>query len=338
MDVEFPALTPVFTPALTPVSTPVAAKRIFQANVVAQTAIVVTGGLVRLTGSGLGCPTWPECTAGSLVPTATQEQSWHKYVEFGNRTLTFVIAIVAIVTLLAAVVINRRLSAQGRKSRPVLVALASAGMLGIVAQAVLGGITVRTGLNPATVGAHFLVSMILIAASVILLHRSEEPGDQPIVSLVAPAIRILSRALVAIAAVVVVLGTAVTGSGPHSGDARTTVRYDIDPRTIAWLHADAVLLFLGLTAGILVALYVGNSPARCRIRAWVLVFIVIGQGVVGYAQFFTGVPWLLVAVHILGACLVWIFVLRLHLSLRARGVSSAGGVDAVMEKTAARVL
>ncbi len=322
----------------TPVVTPVAARRIFQANVVAQTAIVATGGLVRLTGSGLGCPTWPECTSGSLVPTATQEQSWHKYVEFGNRTLTFVIALVAIVTLIAAVVINRRLGSHGQQRRPALVALASAGLLGIVAQAVLGGITVLTGLNPATVGAHFLLSMILIAASVILLHRSGEPGDQPIVSLVAPAIRIMSRVLVSVAGVVVVLGTIVTGSGPHSGDARTTVRFDIDPRTIAWLHADAVILFLGLTVGMLVALYVSDSPVRCRTRAWVLVAIVIAQGVVGYTQFFTGVPWLLVAVHILGACLVWIYVLRLHLSLRARGLVGVSANAVVIEETGARVL
>ena len=320
--VSAPAPDSAPTPDAASVPTPTATRRIYQLNVIAQTAIVVTGGLVRLTGSGLGCPTWPECTSGSLVPTATQEESWHKYIEFGNRTLTFVLSAVAIATLVAAILQNRRLVKGGRSSRPALIALAAAGLFGILAQALLGGITVRTGLNPATVAAHFLLSMALIAAAVVLLHRSEEPGDHPIVALVAPAIRIMSRVLVLVAALVVVLGTVVTGSGPHSGDAKSTVRFDIDPRTVSWLHADVVLLFIGLIVGMLVALHVSESPARARVRAWWLAAMALLQGLIGYTQYFTGVPWLLVALHILGACLIWIFVLRLHLSLRARGVAA----------------
>ena len=308
-------------PATQPSWTPLRWTRpIYWANLVAQTGIVVTGGLVRLTGSGLGCPTWPECTSGSLIPTAVQEESWHKYIEFGNRLLTFVLGVIAIATLVVALVNSRRLKRAGCTGRPILVALAAAGLLGILAQAVLGGITVRTGLNPATVAAHFLVSMALIAAAVVLLYRDGEPGDQPVVALVAPAVRVMSWVLVVDAALVVVLGTVVTGSGPHSGDARTTVRFGIDPRTISWLHADAVLLFVGLTAGMLLALHVAQGPRRARNTAWWLVGVAVVQGMIGYTQYFTGVPWLLVVIHILGACLIWILVLRLHLSLRARGV------------------
>ena len=290
--------------------------RLLVINLVVQAGIVVTGGLVRVTGSGLGCPTWPQCAPGSYTPTERQAESWHKYVEFGNRTLTFVLAIVAVATLVAVATHTPR--------RPRLIALAAVPLLGTVAQAVLGGITVLTGLNPWTVAGHMLVTMAIIAACTVLLSRAQDPGDGPAVPLVRPEIRVLSRALVAVTAVVVVMGTAVTGSGPHSGDADTEARFPFDPRTVSWLHADVVLLFLGLTVGMILALHLTGAARVSLRRAWWLLAVSLAQGLVGYVQYFAGLPWVVVVVHLLGSTLVWIAVIRLHLSLRRREAVSAG--------------
>ena len=292
---------------------------IFIANLAAQIAIVVTGGIVRLTGSGLGCPTWPECVEGSYVPTSRQEEAWHKYVEFGNRLLTFVLAALAIAAIVGAFAWWRRQRRSGGLSRGPVLALAAIPIAGTVVQAVLGGITVLTGLSPWAVAAHFLVSIAIIAGCVVLVVRSGEPGDQPVTQLVRPEVRLLGWALVWVTLVVVVLGVIVTGSGPHSGDADTEARFGVDPRTVAWLHADAVLLFLGLTAGFLVALRVTRAPARTTRLTLVLLGVALAQGLIGYAQYFSGLPWVLVAIHMLGACLVWASVVFVALSMRARG-------------------
>ena len=292
---------------------------VFVANLVAQTGIVLTGGLVRLTGSGLGCPTWPQCAPGSYVPTAEQEQEFHKYIEFGNRTLTFLLGILAIAALVGAFAWNRRNRKANGISRRPIVWLAAVPLIGTLAQAILGGITVLTGLNPVSVSTHFMVSAALIALSLLLVVSGDEPGDEPLTVLVHPAIRALSRVMVAVGFVVLVLGTLVTGSGPHSGDADVEHRLPFDVRTISWLHADTVLLFIGLMIGLLVALKVSNAPARTVKRAWILIGIALAQGLVGYAQYFTGVPWLLVLLHLAGACAVWIALIGAHLSLRRRG-------------------
>ena len=298
---------------------------IFIANLVAQIAIVVTGGIVRLTGSGLGCPTWPECVEGSYVPTSRQEEAWHKYVEFGNRLLTFVLAALAIAAIVGAFVWWRRQRRGGGPGRGPVLALAAIPIVGTVVQAVLGGITVLTGLSPWAVGAHFLVSIAIIAGCVVLVVRSGEPGDHPVTRLVRPEVRLLGWALVWVTFVVVVLGVVVTGSGPHSGDADTEARFGFDPRTVAWLHADAVLLFLGLTAGFLVALRVTRAPARTMRLTLVLLGVALAQGLIGYAQYFSGLPWVLVAIHMLGACLVWASVVFVALSMRARGPVPVAG-------------
>ena len=296
-------------------------RRTFQANLVCQIGIVVTGGAVRLTGSGLGCPTWPECAPGSYAPTVEQAEGIHKYVEFGNRLLTFVLAVVAIAALAAAW--------RHRPRRRPLVLLAAAVLLGILAQAILGGITVLTGLNPANVAAHFLLSMTLIAAAALLLHRSAESSDGPATSLVRPEIRWLARALVAVSVAVLVLGTVVTGSGPHSGDADTPARFDLDPQAMSWLHADLVIAFLGLTAAMIVALRLVDGPAQARSRSWQLLAVSLAQGLVGYTQYFTGLPEILVGLHMLGACLVWLFTLRLVFALSTRdgGVGDEAASD-----------
>ena len=281
-------------------------------NLVAEVGIVVTGGLVRLTGSGLGCPTWPECVPGSYTPVVQQPQGIHKYIEFGNRTLTGVVGLAALAALVAVVVVVRR---QQRPRR--LVALGAAPLIGVVAQAVLGGITVRTHLHPATVSAHFLVSSVVIALSTVLLRRMAEP-DGPPATAEHRELRWLAWGLSAVTALVLVLGTIVTGSGPHSGDAEAPARFGFDPQAMSWLHADAVLVWFGLLAALLLALRLTNAPAPAR-RAGVVVLVVgLLQGLVGYVQYATGLPVVAVAVHMLGACLLVVSVTWFVLSLRER--------------------
>lgn len=291
---------------------------VYIANLVAQAAIVVTGAIVRITESGLGCPTWPECVDGSIAPTSQQVESWHKYIEFGNRLLTFVLAALAIAAIVAALVDRRRRRRSELPARPALTALALVPILGTVAQALLGGVTVLTGLHPLTVAAHFLLSIAIIAGVMALVVRSGDAGDQPIHWLAPPAARVLAWLLVAASALVVVLGVLVTGSGPHSGD-DDAERLGLDPRTVAWLHADVVLLFLGLLIGMLVVLHVLGGPRAAIRRSWLLLAIALAQGALGYTQYFTGVPELLVGIHVVGAVLVWIATLAIPPALRTRG-------------------
>jgi len=294
---------------------------VYLANVIAQSGIIVTGAIVRITGSGLGCPTWPQCVEGSYIPTARQEQEFHKYIEFGNRLLTFVVAIVAIATIVAMIIDTRRRRKVGLPPRKTLIVLAIVPFVGTAVQAVLGGITVLTGLHPAIVSAHFLLSIVLVAAAVVLLARSGDPDDQPIRYLAPLPVRVLAWSLVAVTAVVVFLGVLVTGSGPHSGDAETEVRFSFDPQTISWMHADMVFLFLGLLIGLLITLFLFPSTGRMRKRTLILLIIALLQGTVGYVQYFTGLPELLVAIHVLGAVLIWIAVLIIPFSMRTRGVA-----------------
>ncbi|MCW2530511.1 MAG: cytochrome oxidase assembly [Blastococcus sp.] len=275
--------------------------RVTLANAVANAAIVVTGGAVRLTGSGLGCPTWPRCTDESFV--ATPELAGHGVIEFGNRLLTFALTAVAIATVVVVF----------RSVRRDLRALAVIGFLGIPAQALLGGVTVLTGLNPWTVAAHFLLSMVLVAVATILWLRSREPGvGQP---LLRRPFLLLVTGIAAATAVVLVIGTVVTGSGPHSGDPEAG-RTGFDPELVSQLHADVVFLLIGLTVALLVALYAIDSPARVRRAARDLLVIELAQGVIGYVQYFTDLPVALVLLHMLGAVLITAFTARLVWSVR----------------------
>jgi cytochrome c oxidase assembly protein subunit 15 len=295
---------------------------VYLANVIAQSGIIVTGAVVRITGSGLGCPTWPQCVEGSYIPTARQEQEFHKYIEFGNRLLTFVVAIVAIATIVAMVIDTRRRRRVGQPARRTLIVLAIVPLVGTAIQAALGGITVLTGLHPATVSAHFLLSMVLVAAAVVLLSRSGDPGDQPITYLAPRPVRVLTWSLVAVTAVVVFLGVLVTGSGPHSGDSETEVRFSFDPQAISWIHADTVFLFLGLLLGLFTTLFLFSSTGPMRKRILLLLGISLLQGTIGYVQYFTGLPEVLVGLHVLGAVLVWITVLSIPFSMRTRGLAT----------------
>jgi heme a synthase len=268
----------------------------------AQAAIVVTGGAVRLTGSGLGCPTWPECTPGSYTPKPYQvEEQVKVWIEFGNRLLTFVLVLAAITVLVSVL-------AAGRKD---LRGLALGQVLGILGQGILGGITVLTGLHPATVAAHFLLSIVLIAGATSLRAQrfasleKQEPT---------PLVRKIATAHIATSFFVIFLGTMVTGSGPHAGDA-TAPRLPFDLRTMAWLHADSVIALFGITFGLFV---VNGASAHTKKRLKIFVAIALSQGLIGYVQWYLDLPELIVGLHLVGSTLVWIAAWRVWLSVTKR--------------------
>lgn len=277
------------------------------ANVICQVGIVVTGGIVRLTGSGLGCPTWPQCAPGSYTPVRHEAIGHHELIEFGNRLLTFVLTIVAIACLYAAVKFLKRTH---------LTVAAALVLGGVALQAIIGGITVRTQLHPITVSTHFIVSAALIAVASYLWFARREPVLPR--HLMAPRpVGLLAWATAAFAAVVIVLGTVVTGSGPHSGDADAPARYGFDPRTVSWLHADAVMLFIGLVVGTWVAVWV-TARASGAVAAWRdVVLVTMAQGLVGYVQYFSGLPEVLVLAHMFGASILVVVVTRAVLSLHS---------------------
>jgi cytochrome c oxidase assembly protein subunit 15 len=277
--------------------------RVALVNAVANGAIVVTGGAVRLTDSGLGCPTWPKCTGGSLVPTT--KLGVNGAIEFTNRTLTFVLSVVAVLTLVAV----------WRSVRRDLRPLAVVSLLGIPAQALLGGVTVLTKLNPWIVAGHFLLSAVLVAVATVLWLRSREPGvGEPLVR--RPLVGLVRGVAVATAAVLVV-GTVVTGSGPHAGDAHSS-RTGLDPEQVAQLHADLVFLLVGLTVALLVALAATDAPGRVRRAARDLLVVELAQGLIGFVQYLTDLPVVLVAFHLLGAALVSAAMTWLLVSVRER--------------------
>lgn len=282
-------------------------RRAFLGALVANTAIVVTGGAVRLTASGLGCPTVPKCTDNSMV--ATPEMGVHGAIEFGNRLLTFALAAAVVTALVTA----------WRARRRDLTVRAGGLLLGILAQAVLGAITVLTGLNPLTVMGHFLVSMALIAVAVDAHARAADAtgGDSAYPTSVRRDVRGLALLLVAVTAATLIVGTIVTGTGPHSGDKDATNRLPLDLESITQLHADLVFLLLGLSIGFVVAAMAAGTPPPLRRRGALLVGVLLAQGLVGFTQYLTDLPVALVAVHVLGACLVWIGALRVELATRA---------------------
>jgi cytochrome c oxidase assembly protein subunit 15 len=294
-------------PRLTARPQPRTVRRLALASVVANSAIVVTGGAVRLTGSGLGCPTWPRCTETSYTPTA--EYAVHGLIEFGNRLLTFALTAVAVAVLGAVW--------RQQPIRPGMRRLAVLGFLGIPAQGVLGGITVLTGLNPWTVMGHFLLSMVLIGLAVTL-HRRASEGDLEPRPVVHPLVRRLAFGLLGVTAVTLALGTVVTGSGPHSGDPEAG-RTGFDPATVSQLHADAVMLLVGMTVALYVALRAMHADAGLVRATGLLLGVELAQGAVGYAQYFTGLPVVLVGVHLAGACLVLVAAVRVVLATRDRG-------------------
>ena len=260
------------------------------ANLVANIGIVVTGGAVRLTGSGLGCPTWPRCTDQSFVPHG--ELGIHGLIEFGNRTLTFLVGAVAVACWIAALLALVR-SWQGRRDwAPFL--LTTTVALGVPAQAVIGGVTVLTDLNPWVVSVHLLVSLAMIGLCVVLLDVLHGPARDA----ASTGVRSLGWLVFAVGWAVLYIGTIVTGAGPHAGDLDSP-RNGLDPLHLSQLHADAVFLFVGLTVGLVYA-----APRHARRPVLVLLGLQVAQGVVGFVQFFTGLPIMLVGLHLLGAALI----------------------------------
>ncbi len=294
-------------------------RRALVANLVAQVLIVGTGGAVRLTGSGLGCSTWPQCEPGEFTPVLHEAATFHPFVEFGNRTLTGVLAVLAV--LAAWAVWQRRDRSTAHRM------LGLAPLLGVVVQAVVGGITVLVDLHPGVVAVHFLISTALVAASTVLLLRDRET-DGPSVPVVGPQLRRLGLLLVPLLGLVLVLGVVTTGSGPHSGDDEVAYRFALDPVAVARAHAASVWLYVAAITAVVVlgrragqaaiAAAAGVPSSRARHAAVVLLGVALAQGLVGYVQYFTGLPAVLVAVHMIGACLLVIAQVRQTLSLRVR--------------------
>ncbi|MEA3075550.1 MAG: heme a synthase [Actinomycetota bacterium] len=287
---------------------PRAFSRITLGALVALAFIVVTGGAVRLTGSGLGCPDWPTCTSGRVVAPV----EYHAMVEFVNRTVTGLVSVAVILAVLGALV--------RRPRRSDLTWLSLGLVAGVVGQVVLGGLVVLFHLAPPLVMAHFVVSMLLLLDAVVLHHRAGQPDDGAWVDVAGPEPVPVGRVLVACASVAIFLGTVVTGAGPHAGshDGELVDRLPFSISAVARLHSLAVWLFLAVAAYLVVGLRRSGAPAAVLQRGSVLLVVVVAQGAVGYAQYFSGVPAVLVAVHIAGAVAVWIATLRLVLSLRTR--------------------
>ena len=258
------------------------------ATLVANCVLVVTGGAVRLTGSGLGCPTWPRCHGSSFTPHGAYDI--HAAIEFGNRTLTFVLVAIAVATFVAA----------WRSGRRDLRRLALVLALGIPAQAVIGGITVLTDLNPWIVSFHLLCSLAIIGVSVLFLQRLDHPAPPTVAR---GPVTGLAWATFAAAWVVLYVGTVVTGSGPHAGDVNAP-RNGLDPLQLSQLHADAVFLFVGLTLGLLFTLLATGASPVARRAVTVLLALELGQGAIGFVQYFTDLPIVLVGFHMLGAALI----------------------------------
>ncbi|KRO77205.1 MAG: oxidase assembly protein [Actinobacteria bacterium BACL4 MAG-120920-bin74] len=260
-----------------------------------QSALIVTGGSVRLTGSGLGCPTWPECTPGSYVPVANQaEGQLHAWIEFGNRLLTFVLLICA----LAVVTFSVRVSKNAANKERVR-SLAALQILGIFGQGMLGGVTVLTDLHPLTVAAHYLLSILLIAGAISL--RYELIGTP--VEKTTGLISFLMPIFVWLTFLVLVAGTIVTGSGPHAGDEKAE-RFGFDPQVVSWIHADLVIALIVLAVMLLLIAHQSGMSLLVR-RIGIFLLIAFSQGVIGYIQYFTGLPEALVAAHLIGSTLVW---------------------------------
>jgi cytochrome c oxidase assembly protein subunit 15 len=289
-------------------------RRFAWATLIANILLIVTGGAVRLTDSGLGCPTWPRCTDSSLTPHGTIGP--HQLIEFGNRTLTFVLVAIAVATYVAARQAARQLG------RPDLLRLAVVLALAIPAQAVLGGITVLTDLNPWVVSLHLVLSLVIVSLAVLFLHRLDHPPVTPARGVVPT----LAWTTYAVTWAVLYAGTVVTGSGPHAGDA-SSPRNGLDPLQMSQFHADLVFLLIGLTVGMWFALKATSGDVR---PVTALASVEVLQAVVGFVQYFADLPIAVVMLHMLGAGLVvaaatWLLVSVVQPATNVAAEESAEG-------------
>lgn len=316
-----PTIGDVPTASLTsrlPRPTPAVVRALAIAVLVTQALISVTGATVRVTGSGLGCPTWPQCFPGSLVPQASPNVALiHQVIEFGNRMLTGLVGFVALACFLAAWLMRPR--------RERVVRLALIMPVGVVVQAVLGGITVLVDLAWWSVSVHFLASAVLIWLAAHLRKAASE-GDSPATPVVPRAVRRLLVAVTAVAVLMLVAGTLVTAAGPHAGDARTP-RLPVSIPVITEAHALLVTAYVCLLA--VLGMWLRNSrPTRAFVRTYVTACaIVLAQGALGSAQYAIGVPAGLVVLHVIGATLVIITNAMLWDESRYRGPLTAHRPD-----------
>jgi heme A synthase len=295
-------------------------RRVALAGVITSSLIIATGGAVRLSESGLGCTTWPKCTAASLIASgATGDPLIHRWIEFGNRLATTLIFVVAIVVFVAAW--QFRDASTGRRRRD-LVWLAGAQPAGIAAQAIIGGVVVLTKLDPFWVSLHFIATLPVLAAAVALHVRCAEGTARP-TWLVPPLVLFVARSLLVVTSVMMVAGTLVTGTGPLAGAGDVQRFHFLSLTAVTQLHAD-VGWVLGTVAVMLVAcLHFTDAPARARRLGWITLGLIGGQGAIGYAQYFSGLPAGLVWVHVANTALIWIAVFRLYFALRDRSVVAA---------------
>nr|WP_194945942.1 COX15/CtaA family protein [Mycolicibacterium malmesburyense]CRL71757.1 cytochrome aa3 controlling protein [Mycolicibacterium malmesburyense] len=281
--------------------------------ILTQGGIAVTGAIVRVTASGLGCPTWPQCFPGSFTPVPVAEVPVvHQVVEFGNRLVTFLVVATAAVAVLAVI--------RARRRREVLV-YAWLMPASTVVQAVIGGITVLTGLLWWTVAIHLLASMTMVWLSVLLFVKIGEPDDGVLVRRAPRALRQLALLSAMALAAVLVTGTLVTGAGPHAGDKsvdRTIPRLEVEITTLVHAHSALMVAYLSLLIGLGFGLLAVRASRPVLVRLAVLVGLVVAQGLVGTVQFFTGVPAALVAVHVAGAALCTAATAALWASMRER--------------------
>jgi cytochrome c oxidase assembly protein subunit 15 len=302
--------------------TPVSMRRLALAGVIADTVIMSTGAAVRLSASGLGCPDWPQCSTADVVASKNAGQTLlNTWIEFGNRLLNFPLVIIAALIFIAAWRFRPDgPGAPGTGRRRDLVWLAAAQPLGVVAQAVIGGILVLAKLNPALVSVHFLVSAAVVAAAVALHMRCAAIADTSAVSATTPVrrdLRVISAALVGATCLMLAAGTVVTGTGPLAGDAGVA-RYHLPLEGVTQLHADIGWLLAGLSIALVLVLRLSGAPPRAVRAGWMVLAALGSQGVIGYIQYFTHLPAGLVWVHVTGSVLVWIAVLRLFFIVRER--------------------
>jgi len=283
------------------------------AVVLSQALISVTGAIVRVTASGLGCPTWPQCFPGSFTPVPHAEVPIvHQVVEFGNRLITFAVVITAILAVLAVI--------RARRRREILI-YAALMPASTVVQAIIGGITVLTGLLWWTVAIHLLVSMAMVWLAMLLYVKIGEPDDGLSMPTVPKPLRQLTIAAALLLSATLVLGTLVTGAGPHAGDKspqRAVPRLEVEIVTLVHLHGTLLVAYLCVLLGLGAGLAAVAAPARVTRRLRVLLGIVLAQGLVGVVQYHTGVPAALVAVHVAGAAAATAATAALWASMRQR--------------------
>lgn len=288
---------------------PRAFRRITLLALCAQVFIMVTGAAVRLTGSGLGCSDWPKCEQDQLVAPL----EYHAMIEFLNRMITGLVSVAVIAAVLGSLL---------RVPRRRDLTWWSLGLVaGVIGQIVLGGLTVLFELHPPFVIAHFGLSIVLVWNSYVLFVRAGQ-ATGPALPAVAPVVRRLGRAIVALAAITLFTGTIVTGTGPHGGD-ETVERLSFDLVAVVRIHSLTVWTFLALTVVTLAMLRRRGAPRDVDLRAKVLVVAICVQGAIGYIQYFTDVPPALVLVHVLGSILVWLAALSFDLSLTVRPLERA---------------